>query len=401
MPNNSRSFPWKTLDDLQLEPGSIVLVRVDFNVPLAEDGSVSNFRRVDEALPTVEWLLGSDYRPVLMSHLGRPGGERADELSLKVLRDPLEDRLGSTVRWADDCVGSPAESMVKHLGNGEVGLLENLRFHPGEKENKPEFATSLASIADAYVNDAFGASHRDHASISGVPDHLEPAVAGRLLEREYRVLTEVRDNPDAPFAILMGGAKLSDKLPVLRKFLSKSDRLLVGGAMAHTFFLAQGYGVGDSLVEEDWVSEAEELLENLGEFECDFVLPEDVLVELPPGDVENCSVDEIPSNAVAKDIGKRTRSIFRDRLEGARTVFWNGPLGVFEEESFEVGTRTMVEALENHDGKVVVGGGDSGAAVEKFSSVDKFHHVSTGGGAALSLMQDKTLPGYAALDEKE
>lgn len=400
MPDNRSPFPWKTLDELRLDPGARVLVRVDFNVPLDGEGTVTDYRRVDEALPTIEWLLEQDYRPVLMSHLGRPGGDPDPDLSLRVLREPLEDRLGTRVRWAEDCVGSPAREMIDRLATGEVGLLENLRFHSGEKDNDPEFAAELAEPVDAYVNDAFGASHRNHASISGVPEHLATAVAGRLLEREYRILTGVRDDPDDPFAVLMGGAKVSDKLPVLRNFLTRADRLLVGGAMAHTFFLARGHDVGNSLVEEDWVAEADALLKNLDDYDCEFVLPQDVLVETPDGTVQNCSVSEIPPEGVAKDVGEVTREQFLGQLKRARTVFWNGPLGVFEEPAFEQGTKSMVLGLEDHEGRVVVGGGDSGAAVSKYSDPGHFHHVSTGGGAALSLMQGENLPGYRALDER-
>lgn len=400
MPSNDLTVPWRTLEDLEEPSGSVVLVRVDFNVPL-EGGSVTDYRRVDEALPTIRWLLENNYRPVLMSHLGRPGGTVQSELSLNVLKDPLAERLGRTVRWSEDCVGDSAQSMVDGLGDDEVGLLENLRFHAGEKANDDEFASELASLADVYVNDAFGTSHRAHASIAGVPEYVETSVAGKLLEKEYRVLTDVRDHAEPPFTVVMGGAKVSDKLPVLRRFLSLADNLLVGGAMAHTFFLAQGHSVGDSLVEEDWVNEAEEMLRELDEYDCDFVLPEDVIVEDSSGGVRNCSVDDIPSGAIAKDIGQMTQSTFRQHLANSRTVFWNGPLGVFEESTFEAGTRSIIEALESHTGRVVVGGGDSGAAVREFSDPDRFDHVSTGGGAALTLMQDGELPGYDALNRSE
>ncbi|MFB6347688.1 MAG: phosphoglycerate kinase [bacterium] len=398
MPSKVSAFPWKTIDALSLKPGSRVLVRVDFNVPLTDDGSISDYRRIEAALPTVEWLLEKGYCPILMSHLGRPGGSPSEDLSLRVVKDPLEDRLGCRVQWSENCVGPPAEEMAESLTAGEVGFLENLRFHEGEKNCDKSFSRSLASFGDAYVNDAFGASHRRHASIAGVPEQLDEAVAGRLLESEYTTLTRIRDNPEEPFGVLLGGAKVSDKLPVLRKFLDKADTLLVGGAMAHTFFLAQGNDVGESLVESDWVSEASKLLDDLPGYDCNFVLPEDVTVEVPSRDeIVSCSVDDIPSNGIAKDIGPETQSKFRNYLNNANTVFWNGPVGVFEEKAFETGTKSLVDSLGSHPGKVVVGGGDSGAAVARFSDVDRFHHVSTGGGAAMALMQDKELPGYHSL----
>lgn len=394
----SPAFPWESHHSLEDLAGSPVLVRVDFNVPLSEEGNVTDSRRLEAALPTIRELIEMELKPVLMAHLGRPGGKRIDELSLRPLVSLLEEFLDRPVRFAEDCVSEPAREMVSNLEVGELGLLENLRFHGGEKENDPDFAADLAELGEAYVNEAFGTAHRAHASIVGVPDHLERATAGNLLRREYEVLTEVRDDPERPLAVLLGGAKVSDKFPLIRALLDRVDRLLIGGAMAHTFFLAQGHSVGDSLVEEGSVDAASELLANRDDFRADLRFPEDVVADNYAGSVKNFDRDSIPDGWNAKDIGPRTREEFGRVLNEAETVFWNGPMGVFEEDSFEGGTRFVVESLAEHPGRVVVGGGDSGAAVSEFSDPEAFDHVSTGGGAALELLQGESLPGFDALD---
>jgi 3-phosphoglycerate kinase len=398
--SGSVDFPWATHRSLKNLGGNVVLVRVDFNVPLSDEGEVTDSRRMRAALPTLRELLDRDLKPVLMAHLGRPGGQRIDELSLRPLVSHLEDFLDCSVRFAEDCVGTPAEEMVENLKVGEVGLLENLRFHADEKADDDDFAQELAGLGDAYVNEAFGAAHRAHASISGVPRHRDPAVAGNLMENEYTVLTGLREKPERPLAVLLGGAKVGDKFPLIRTLLDTADTLLIGGAMAHTFFRAKGHELGESLVDEESVDEARELLEERDEHRAQLVLAEDVTADNYAGSVGSFDRDSIPEGWNAKDIGPKTCDRFSEILRNAESVFWNGPMGVFEESSFEEGTRRMVDTLADHDGRVVVGGGDSGAAVSKYAEVDEFYHVSTGGGAALELLEGKTLPGFDALDPK-
>lgn len=392
-------FPWNTHRDLRNVAGEPVLVRVDFNVPLSEEGEVTETRRLRAALPTIRYLIQRNCRTVLMSHLGRPDGERRRDLSLKPMVPLLREKLASDVQFAPDCIGPEAERMVNNLNPGEVGLLENLRFHSGERLNSEEFASALASLGQAYVNDAFGTSHRDHASITGVPGSLSSSVAGQLLKKEYQVLTKVRDNPNRPCITIMGGVKVSDKLPIIQRFLDLADQVLIAGALAHTFFLAQGMAVGDSLVDRTLTDKAETLLRSAEDHDCQLVLPGDVRVdETQTGKVSTVPTENIPPGGKVKDIGPETIANFKARLKNARTVFWNGPLGVFEQSKFATGTREIIECLEDHQGQVVIGGGESAAAVARFSSDDRFHHVSTGGGAALTLMEGRSLPGYEALD---
>lgn len=401
MPDSaSTEFPWRTHHSLENPEGDVALVRVDFNVPLSDDGEVTDSRRMEAALPTLRELLDRGFKTVLMAHLGRPGGRRMPELSLEPLVSHLEGFLDSTVRFATDCVGDSAEEMVRNLDAGEVGLLENLRFHEEERANDEDFARGIARLGEVYVSEAFGAAHRAHASISGVPRKLGTAVAGNLMEEEYTVLNGLRSNPDRPFAVLLGGAKVADKLPLIRTLLDTADTLLIGGAMAHTFFRAKGYEMGESLVDEESIEEAGQLLENRDQYRAQLVLAEDVTAENYAGSVGSFDRDSIPEGWNAKDIGPRTCDRFTEILHDAESVFWNGPMGVFEESSFEDGTRRIVDELSNHDGRVVVGGGDSGAAVSKYSSESHFDHVSTGGGAALELLEGKTLPGFDALNRK-
>ncbi len=398
MPDGSDSFPWLTHEGLTDVRGEPVLVRVDFNVPLSEDGSISDTRRMEASLPTVRDLLDAGVHPVLMSHFGRPGGNRSPDLSVERFVPVLEDLLGSPVRFATDCIGDEARGMVSELRSGEVGLLENLRFHAGETANEPSFVEELADPGAAYVNEAFGTSHRVHASIVGLPGQFEQAAAGTLMKREYTTLTRIRENPERPFLVLLGGVKVSDKFPLIRTLLPIADRILIGGAMAHTFFSALGYDVGESLVEVDGVSDATTLLEQCEDVRSTLVLAEDVRAEASDGRVESFSRDEIPPDWRAKDIGSKTVDRFATQLKEAAMVFWNGPMGVFEESEFETGTRELVNVLADCDSKVIVGGGETGAAVAKYESSDQFHHVSTGGGAALELLEEKSLPGFEVLD---
>lgn len=396
-------FPRKTVEDLSDLEGKKILIRNDFNVPLDEDKNVTDSTRLEAAEPTINYLLERGAVPVLMSHLGRPGGEVDPELSLKPVVEPLAEILGAEVKFAGDTVGSGARKMVDNLAAGEVGLLENLRFDAGEKSCADDFSKKLADLADVYVNDAFGACHRAHASMAGVPKFLSPAVAGKLVAREFEVLTEVRDNPDRPFVALLGGAKVSDKLQVIEKLLNQAENVLVGGAMAYTFMLARGGDVGDSLVEPDFVDEARQILDNQDSYRGELVLPVDnVIVEADDPDGETRVVDsgEIPGGFEGMDIGPETREIFADKLSGAEMVFWNGPMGVFEIPQFAEGTEAVARTLAGIDGRVVVGGGDSVAAINQLGLAEKFYHVSTGGGASLTLVEGSQLPAVSALDER-
>jgi phosphoglycerate kinase len=356
---------------------------------------------MEAPLPTIRDLIDAGAKPVLMSHFGRPGGAPDADLSFEPFVTVLEDLLETRVRFAPDCIGEEAQGTVTSLESGEVGLLENVRFHPGEKANDPDFAQALAGLGEAYVNEAFGTSHRAHASIVGVPEHLDQAVAGGLMKREYSTLTQLKDHPDRPLVVLLGGAKVSDKFPLIRTLLDVADRVLIGGAMAHTFFRAMGYGVGASLVEEDSVDEASELLDNTDQFRGELIVSRDVRAEGPEGQIQVFSRDDIPNDWSAKDIGPETLDRFLTLLEDAQTVFWNGPMGVFEEDDFETGTRDIVSGLADLSTRVVVGGGDSGAAVTEYNSPENFYHVSTGGGAALELLEGKSLPGFEALDRDD
>ncbi len=396
-------FPRKTVDDLSELEGKKILIRNDFNVPLDENKKVTDRTRLEAAEPTISYLLEQGAIPVLMSHLGRPAGEIDPELSLQPVVEPLAEILGVEVQFAADTVGDGARQMVENLTAGQVGLLENLRFDPGEKACGDDFSRRLADLADVYVNDAFGACHRAHASMAGVPKFLKPAVAGKLVAREYEVLTEVRDNPDRPFVALLGGAKVSDKLQVIEKLLERADRVLVGGAMAYTFMLAEGGQVGESLVEPDFVAEASRILENRDSYRGELILPEDnviVSADNPDGETSLAEAGEFPDGFEGMDIGPETRKEFASHLEEAQMVFWNGPMGVFEIQQFAAGTEEVAEVLAGIEGRVVVGGGDSVAAINKLGLADKFYHVSTGGGASLTLVEGSQLPAVSALDER-
>ncbi len=387
----------KTIRDVDVK-GKRVLVRVDFNVPLA-GGKVADDRRIRAAIPTIRYLLDKGAAVILMSHLGRPKGKVVPELRLDPVAERLAELLGRPVKKLDDCVGPEVEAAVKAMKPGEVILLENTRFHPEERKNDPEFARKLASLADLFVNDAFGTAHRAHASTVGVARYL-PAVAGFLMERELRFLGQALENPERPFVAILGGAKISDKIGVIRNLLSKVDALLIGGGMANTFFKAQGYEVGDSLVEEEAVDTAGALLEEAGG---KLFLPVDVVIArevAPDSPTRVMKVGDVPAGWRILDIGPETVEAFKEKLRGARTVVWNGPVGVFEVEPFAKGTFAIARALAELEGAtVIVGGGDSAAAVEKAGVADRITHVSTGGGASLEFLEGKELPGIAALDD--
>jgi phosphoglycerate kinase len=391
----------RTIRDVDVA-GRRVLVRVDFNVPLDPQGPVADDRRIRESLPTLRDLLGRGAAVVVMSHLGRPGGRVVEALRMAPVGERLAQLLGRPVHVLRDCVGPEVEAVVARLQPGEVALLENLRFHPGEEANDPEFAAALARLGDLYVNDAFGTAHRAHASTVGVAAYL-PAVAGLLMEKEIRYLSRLLEQPDHPFVAVLGGKKVSDKIGVLRNLLTRVDAVLVGGGMAYTFLRAQGYGVGRSVVEGDKLELARELLDLARRRGVAFVLPEDVVAAeraSPDAPRRTVPAGEIPDGWMGLDIGPRSAQRFAQVIEGARLVVWNGPMGVFEVEPFAEGTRAVAEAVARCAGTTVVGGGDTAAAVEQFGLLDRFDHVSTGGGASLEFLEGKELPGIRVLQDR-
>jgi phosphoglycerate kinase len=387
----------KTIRDTDVK-GKRVLVRVDFNVPL-DDGKVADDTRIRAALPTIQYLVEQGARVILMSHLGRPKGKVREELRLTPVAERLTELLGRPVTMAVDCVGEEVETAVDRLRPGDVLLLENLRFHPGEEANDPEFVSRLASLGEVYVNDAFGTAHRAHASTEGVAHRL-PAVAGFLMEKELNFLSKALESPEKPFVAVLGGAKISDKIGVVDNLLGKVETLLIGGGMANTFLKAQGYQVGQSLVEEESLALARELLDKAGH---KLVLPVDVVVA-DKFDAEAQSkivgVGEVPAEWRILDIGPATVERFAQELSRAKTVVWNGTVGVAEFPRFAAGTQAIIEMLAESQATTIVGGGDTVAAVEKAGLVEKMTHVSTGGGASLELLEGKVLPGVAALADR-
>src|SRR5581483_3150910 len=388
----------QTIRDVDVS-GKRVLVRVDFNVPLDRDGRVADATRIREALPTINYLRERGARVILMSHLGRPDGQAKENLRLAPVAAELERLLGAPVRYVRESVGPEAAAAVAALGPGDVLLLENLRFHPEEEQNDPAFARQLAELGDLYVNDAFGTAHRAHASTEGIAHYL-PAVAGLLMERELEAFARILDNPERPLVAIIGGAKVSSKIGVLEHLLGKVDRLLIGGGMACTFLKAQGKEVGRSLLEPDKIPVALDLLKRAKQAGVQVLLPVDAVVvdrleaEAPCRVV---SVDAVPPDQLIADIGPRTVQEFADALADARTILWNGPMGVFEIPTFAGGTRGVAQAVARSSGIKVIGGGDTVAAVDQTGTAKQMTHVSTGGGASLELLEGRTLPGVAAL----
>ncbi len=388
-----------TIDSLDAA-GKKVLVRVDFNVPL-KDGAVADDTRIRAALPTIQKLVNDGAKVILMSHLGRPAGTGYEEAySLAPVAAYLDGLLGTDVAFAQDTIGEDAQAKAAALENGQVLLLENLRFDKREKKNDPEFARALADLAEVYVNDAFGTAHRAHASTAGVADFL-PAYAGYLMQREVGTLTGMLDNPKRPFVAILGGSKVSDKIKVIDALLDKADVLIIGGGMCFTFLLAQGYSVGTSLKEEDWVERAAQMMQKAKDKGVKLLLPVDVVVAdkfAEDADIATVTVDAIPDDMMGLDIGPDTAAIYSEAIGGAATVFWNGPMGVFEMKPFEAGTLAVANAVaENKQADTIIGGGDSVAAVNKFHLADQMTFISTGGGASMELVQGEALPGVEAL----
>ena len=385
--------------------GRRVLVRVDFNVPV-KDGEVTDDTRIVASLPTIRYLIEHKARVILMSHLGRPKGGPDPKASLKPVAARLERLLRQPVRFASDCVGPEVERLAQSLGDAEVLLLENLRFHPEEEKNDPAFARSLAALGEAYVNDAFGTAHRAHASTEGVPRVLKPAVAGFLMEKELRYLGAALEHPERPFVAILGGAKISGKIDVLTALLGKVNRLLVGGAMIFTFEKARGRSTGKSLVEDDRLDMARQVLADATKRGVEIVLPMDCVVSTAPdgsAPSRTVTLDEIGADEMGVDIGPETLRLFREKLADARTVLWNGPMGIFEVAAFSAGTLGVAKILAEATGRgavTVVGGGDSVAAIQQSGLAERFTHLSTGGGAALEFLEGIELPGVAALEDR-
>jgi phosphoglycerate kinase len=387
----------KTIRDIDVH-GKRVLVRVDFNVPL-KDGVVTDDTRIRAALPTLDYLLEHGAALILCSHLGRPKKKVVPELRMDPVAKRLEELLGRPVKKLDDCIGPEVEQAAQAMKPGDVIMLENTRFHAEEEANDLGFARQLAALAEIYVNDAFGTAHRAHASTEGVTHYL-PSVAGFLMEKELEFLGRVTENPEHPYVAILGGAKISDKIGVIENLLKKCDRLLIGGGMANTFFKGMGFEVGDSLVEEGAVATAKALLDNAAGR---LILPVDVVIADAFDNNANTRVvapNEVPAGWRILDIGPKTVSTFESALSGAKTVVWNGPLGVFEMPNFAKGTLAVARVLAGLDAVTVIGGGDSAAAVEQAGLADKMTHVSTGGGASLEFLEGKVLPGVAALADR-
>ncbi|GIP34262.1 phosphoglycerate kinase [Paenibacillus sp. J2TS4] len=390
----------KSVRDVQVN-GKKVFVRVDFNVPL-KDGEITDDTRIRETLPTIRYLMDNGAKVILASHLGRPKGQVVEELRLTPAAVRLSELLGKPVAKADEAVGESVQAKIAEMKDGDVLLLENVRFYPGEEKNDPELAKSFAELADLYVNDAFGAAHRAHASTEGIAHHL-PAVSGLLMEKELEVLSKALNNPDRPFTAIIGGAKVKDKIDVIDNLINLADNLIIGGGLAYTFIKAQGHEIGKSLVDNEKLDLALEFIGKAKEKGVNFLLPVDVVVTDDFSEDANTKIvgiDEMPADWEGIDIGPKTREIYADVIKKSKLVVWNGPMGVFEIEPFSKGTLAVGQACAETEAYTVIGGGDSAAAAEKFNLADRMDHISTGGGASLEFMEGKALPGVIALNDK-
>ena len=391
----------RTVEDIDVA-GKRVLLRCDFNVPLDDECNITDTKRIDEAIKTINYLLKNNAKVILCSHLGRPKGEFNLKYSLKPVAVYLSKVLGKNVVLASDVVGESAKKVVENLREGEVCMLENLRFEKGETQNDPEFSKKLASLADIYVNDAFGTCHRAHSSTAGVAEYL-PSACGFLIKKEITIMSQVLENPKRPFVAIIGGAKVSDKIEIINSLLNKVDVLIIGGGMSYTFMNALGYSVGNSLCEKDKLEIAKEIMTRAKEKGVKLVLPVDTVIGKEFSEnTEYCTVemDRISENWMGLDIGNRTVQLFSDVINKAGTVIWNGPMGVFEWSNFSKGTVEIARAIAESGAVSIIGGGDSAAAAEKFGFADKITHISTGGGASLEFLKGGELPGLSALDDK-
>ncbi|MFC3210383.1 phosphoglycerate kinase [Planomicrobium okeanokoites] len=390
-----------TMKDLDLK-GKRVFCRVDFNVPM-KDGEVTDDTRIRAAVPTIEYLVENGAKVILASHLGRPKGEVNEEMRLAAAGSRLSELLHKEVKSLKESIGESVEKEIGEMQQGDIILLENVRFHAGEEKNDDTLAKSFAELADVFVNDAFGAAHRAHASTAGIAKHL-PSVSGLLLEKELEVLGKALSEPERPFTAIIGGAKVKDKIGVIDHLLDKVDNLLIGGGLSYTFIKAQGHEIGNSLVEEDKLELARSFIQKAEEKGVKFYLPVDATVAdefSKDAETKQVKIEEIPSDWMGLDIGPETAKLYADVIKNSKLVIWNGPMGVFEMEPFANGTRSVAEAMAETEAYTVIGGGDSAAAVEKFDVADKMDHISTGGGASLEFMEGKELPGVTALTDKK
>ena len=391
----------KTIEDIDVS-GKRVLVRCDFNVPFDAQGNITDPKRIDESLKTIKYLISNNAKVILCSHLGRPKGEFNMKFSLAPVAKYLSNALGQEVKMAKDVIGESAKSIASSLKEGEVELIENVRFHKEEEKNDPDFAKELASLAEIYVNDAFGTAHRAHASTAGIAKYL-PAVCGYLIQKEISVMGNALSNPKRPFVAILGGAKVSDKIGVINNLLDKVDTLIIGGGMAYTFMNALGYSIGTSICESDKVSLAKDMMAKAKEKNMKFLIPVDNKVGLeydPNTEAKVVDSDKIPQGWMGLDIGPKTAKMFSEAIKGAGTVVWNGPMGVSEWDNFAFGTNEIAKAVADSGAISIIGGGDSAAAVEKLGFADKMTHISTGGGASLMFLEGKVLPGIDCLLDK-
>ncbi|KAI7262107.1 Phosphoglycerate [Hortaea werneckii] len=390
----------KSVRDVEVK-GKRVFVRVDFNVPV-EDGKITDDTRIRETLPTIKYLIENGAKVILASHMGRPKGEFVDSMRLTSAAVRLSELLGKPVAKADEAVGEAVKAQIAELNEGDVLVLENVRFYKGEEKNDPELAKQFAELADLFVNDAFGAAHRAHASTEGIA-HFLPAVSGLLMEKELNVLGKALSNPERPFTAIIGGSKVKDKIDVIDNLLTLADNVLIGGGLSYTFTKAQGFEIGESLVDNDKLEASLGFIEKAKKLGKNFLLPVDVVVADKFGADANTKVvdiNEIPAGWMGLDIGPKTRELYADVIKNSKLVVWNGPMGVFEIDIFAEGTKAVAQACATTEGYTVIGGGDSAAAAEKFHLADQMDHISTGGGASLEFMEGKALPGVEALNDK-